>query len=29
MRAGIIIYGLASAACGIMDFLWADFDASH
>ena len=28
-RAGIILYGLASAACGIMDFIWADFDASH
>ena len=28
-RAGIILYGLASAACGIMDFIWGDFDASH
>ena len=28
-RAGIILYGLASAACGITDFIWADFDASH
>ena len=28
-RAGIILYGLASAACGIMDFIWADFDPSH
>ena len=29
MRAGIIVYGLASAACGIMDLMWGDFDASH
>jgi uncharacterized membrane protein YphA (DoxX/SURF4 family) len=29
VRAGIIMYGLASAACGIMDFIWGDFDASH
>jgi uncharacterized membrane protein YphA (DoxX/SURF4 family) len=28
-RAGVILYGLASAACGIMDFIWHDFDASH
>jgi uncharacterized membrane protein YphA (DoxX/SURF4 family) len=28
-RAGVILYGLASAACGIMDFIWGDFDASH
>jgi len=28
-RAGLILYGLASAACGIMDFIWGDFDASH
>src|SRR6202167_871838 len=27
--AGNILYGLASAACGTMDFIWADFDASH
>jgi len=29
MRVGVIVYGLASAACGIMDFVWGDFDASH
>jgi uncharacterized membrane protein YphA (DoxX/SURF4 family) len=29
MRAGVIMYGLASAACGIMDLIWGDFDASH
>ena len=29
MRVGVIVYGLASAACGIMDFIWGDFDASH
>ena len=29
MRAGIIVYGLASAACGIMDLMWGDFDTSH
>ena len=28
-RAGNILYGLASAACGTMDFIWGDFDASH
>jgi uncharacterized membrane protein YphA (DoxX/SURF4 family) len=28
-RAGVILYGLASAACGIMDCVWGDFDASH
>jgi uncharacterized membrane protein YphA (DoxX/SURF4 family) len=29
MRAGIILYGLASAACGVMDFIWGDFDSAH
>ena len=29
MRAGVIMYGLASAACGVMDLIWGDFDASH
>src|SRR5580658_447706 len=29
MRASVIVFGLASAACGVMDFLWGDFDASH
>ena len=29
MRVGVIVYGLASAACGIMDLVWGDFDASH
>jgi hypothetical protein len=28
-RVGVIMYGLASAACGIMDFIWGDLDASH
>jgi uncharacterized membrane protein len=28
-RAGVILYGLASAACGIMDCIWGGFDASH
>jgi uncharacterized membrane protein len=28
-RAGVVLYGLASAACGIMDCIWGDFDASH
>lgn len=29
MRAGIILYGLASVAAGVMDFIWGDFDVSH
>lgn len=29
MRAGIILYGFASVAAGVMDFIWGDFDASH
>jgi len=29
MRVGIYLYGIASAACGIMDFIWGDFDSSH
>jgi uncharacterized membrane protein len=29
MRAGVTLYGLASLACGIMDFIWGDFDSSH
>lgn len=29
MRLGVIVYGLASLACGVMDFLWADFDSAH
>ena|ERR1700722_1339492 len=29
MRAGVILYGLASAASGITDFLWHDFDRAH
>jgi hypothetical protein len=28
-RAGVILYGLASVACDIMDCIWGDFDASH
>ena len=26
---GIYVYGLASAAAGVMDFIWGDFDADH
>jgi hypothetical protein len=26
---GIHVYGLASAAAGVMDFIWGDFDSSH
>ena len=26
---GIHVYGLASAAAGVMDFIWGDFDADH
>jgi uncharacterized membrane protein YphA (DoxX/SURF4 family) len=26
---GTRVYGLASAAAGIMDFIWGDFDSSH
>jgi uncharacterized membrane protein YphA (DoxX/SURF4 family) len=29
MRVGIYVYGLASAAAGIMDLIWGNFDASH
>ncbi len=29
MRLGICTYGLASAAAGIMDLVWGNFDASH
>src|ERR1700734_38749 len=29
MRAGVILYGLASAACGVMDLIWRDFDRAH
>jgi uncharacterized membrane protein YphA (DoxX/SURF4 family) len=29
MRVGVIVYGLASAAAGIMDLIWRDFDSSH
>jgi uncharacterized membrane protein YphA (DoxX/SURF4 family) len=29
MRVGVIVYGLASAAAGIMDFIWGDFDGAH
>jgi uncharacterized membrane protein YphA (DoxX/SURF4 family) len=29
MSAGVYVYGLASAAAGIMDFIWGDFDSSH
>jgi uncharacterized membrane protein YphA (DoxX/SURF4 family) len=29
MRVGVYVYGLASAAAGIMDLIWGDFDAAH
>ena len=29
MRAGVTLYGLASAACGVMDLIWRDFDRAH
>jgi uncharacterized membrane protein YphA (DoxX/SURF4 family) len=29
MKLGVCVYGLASAAAGIMDILWHDFDADH
>jgi uncharacterized membrane protein YphA (DoxX/SURF4 family) len=29
MRASVILYGLASAACGVMDLIWRDFDRAH
>ena len=29
MRGGVYVYGIASAAAGIMDFIWGDFDADH
>ena len=29
MRVGVYVYGLASAAAGVMDFIWGDFDSSH
>lgn len=28
-RAGVCLYGLATAAAGIMDLYWGDFDPSH
>ena len=29
MRVGVTVYGLASAAAGIMDLIWSDFDGDH
>ena len=29
MGAGVYLYGIASAACGVMDLIWRDFDSSH
>ena len=29
MRVGDYVCGIASAAAGIMDFIWGDFDADH
>ncbi len=28
-RVGVYLYGFASAAAGVMDFIWGDFDTSH
>jgi uncharacterized membrane protein YphA (DoxX/SURF4 family) len=28
-RAGVYLYAFASAAAGVMDFIWGDFDSSH
>jgi uncharacterized membrane protein YphA (DoxX/SURF4 family) len=28
-RAGVYLYAFASAAAGVMDLIWGDFDASH
>ena len=28
-RVGVYVYGLATAAAGIMDLIWGDFDPSH
>jgi uncharacterized membrane protein YphA (DoxX/SURF4 family) len=28
-RVGVFVYGWASVAAGIFDFIWGDFDASH
>jgi uncharacterized membrane protein YphA (DoxX/SURF4 family) len=29
MRVGVYLYGLATAAAGVMDLIWRDFDADH
>jgi len=29
MRLGVYVYGLATVVAGILDLVWADFDASH
>lgn len=29
MRVGVYLYGLATAAAGVMDLIWGDFDADH
>ena len=29
MRAGVYVYGIASAAAGIMDLVWGEFEAAH
>jgi uncharacterized membrane protein len=28
-KVGVVLYGLASAACGVMDLGWGTFDAAH
>ncbi|HEV7217900.1 MAG TPA: hypothetical protein VGN39_03415 [Terriglobales bacterium] len=28
-KVGVYLYGFASAAVGVMDFIWGDFDTSH
>jgi uncharacterized membrane protein YphA (DoxX/SURF4 family) len=29
MKVGVYLYGLATAAAGVMDLIWRDFDADH
>ena len=29
MRVGVYVYGVSSAAAGIMDLIWGDFDSAH
>ena len=29
MKVGVAVYGVASAAAGVMDLIWGDFDSAH